>query len=252
MSGLSRRRLIATSLGAAAAVSAVTLGVRRAGNCGLIPPDSGGLYGVGATLTYAAHRLLVGDSLAREFRRDQISKVPYVNGETPNDDNFRRLQDRGFAEWRLAIDGMVSRPGSFSPAEFKSYTSHSHITQLACEEGWSYIAEWTGAPLRDVLQRVGALEQARFVVFHSIQSGWWESLDMADALHPQTLIAYGMNGGDLPVGNGGPLRLRIPRQLGYKSLKYITRMTVTDSVKGFGKGLGSGAPEAGYSWYAGI
>ena len=75
---------------------------------------------------------------------------------------------------------------------------------------------------------------------------------MAEAMHPQTLVTYGMNGGDLPPGHGGPLRLRIPRQLGYKSVKYITRLTVTDSLKGFGKGMGSGASEAGYSWYSGI
>jgi DMSO/TMAO reductase YedYZ molybdopterin-dependent catalytic subunit len=90
------------------------------------------------------------------------------------------------------------------------------------------------------------------VVYFSIERGWWDSVDMADALHPQTLVTYGMNDGELPVGHGGPIRLRVPRQLGYKSVKYITRLTVTDSLKGFGKGLGSAAPEDGYSWYAGI
>jgi DMSO/TMAO reductase YedYZ molybdopterin-dependent catalytic subunit len=90
------------------------------------------------------------------------------------------------------------------------------------------------------------------VVYFSIERGWWDSVDMADALHPQTLVTYGMNDGDLPVGHGGPIRLRVPRQLGYKNVKYITRLTVTDSLKGFGKGLGSAAPEDGYSWYAGI
>jgi DMSO/TMAO reductase YedYZ molybdopterin-dependent catalytic subunit len=102
------------------------------------------------------------------------------------------------------------------------------------------------------LNVVGILPQARYVVYFSIERGWWDSVDMADALHPQTLVTYGMNDGDLPVGHGGPLRLRVPRQLGYKSVKYIIRLTVTDSLKGFGKGLGSSAPEYGYSWYAGI
>jgi DMSO/TMAO reductase YedYZ molybdopterin-dependent catalytic subunit len=103
-----------------------------------------------------------------------------------------------------------------------------------------------------VLQEAGTLEQVRYIVYKSIQSDWWDSIDMADALHPQTILTWGMNDGDLPVGFGGPLRMRVPRQLGYKSVKYITRLTATDSLKKFGKGLGSAAPEGGYSWYAGI
>ena len=143
-------------------------------------------------------------------------------------------------------------PPSFSLAQLKSYPSRSQITQLACEEGWSYIAEWIGVPLSHVLELVGIHPQARYVVYFSIDPDWWESIDMADALHPQTFLAYGMNGDELPVGNGGPLRMRVPRQLGYKSVKFITRLTVTDNLKGFGKGLGSAAPEGGYAWYAGI
>jgi DMSO/TMAO reductase YedYZ molybdopterin-dependent catalytic subunit len=85
-----------------------------------------------------------------------------------------------------------------------------------------------------------------------MQEGWWESIDIDEAMHPQTLVTYGMNGGELPVGFGGPLRLRVPRQLGYKSVKYLTSLTVTDSLKPFGKGLGSSSPEGGYAWYAGI
>ena len=155
-------------------------------------------------------------------------------------------------DWRLAVDGMVARPVSLSLAELRSYPSRSQITHLACEEGWSFIAEWIGVPLSHVLNVVGILPQARYVVYFSLQKGWWDSIDMADALHPQTLLTYGMNGGELPVGHGGPLRLRVPRQLGYKNVKYITRLTVTDNLKGFGKGLGSASPEVGYSWYAGI
>jgi len=147
---------------------------------------------------------------------------------------------------------MVDRTSSFSLAQLKSYPSRSQITLLACEEGWSYIAEWIGVPLSHVLNVVGIHPQARYIVYLSIDPDWWESIDMADAMHPQTFLAYGMNGNDLPVGNGGPLRLRLPRQLGYKSVKYITHLTVTDSLKGFGKGLGSASPEGGYAWYAGI
>jgi len=252
MSVLSRRKLITTGLAATAGASGLAVATGLAQRYGLVPPDHGGLYGAGETLTYAAQRLLTRHSLAREFPRSEISKPPFANGEPPKDEIFRRLQEGGFADWRLAVDGMVARPTTLSLAELKSYPSHNQITHLACEEGWSYIAEWTGVPLSHVLDVVGVLPQARYVVYFSIDRDWWDSVDMADALHPQTLVAYGMNGGELPVGNGGPLRLRVPRQLGYKNVKYITRLTVTDNLKRFGKGLGSASPEAGYAWYAGI
>jgi DMSO/TMAO reductase YedYZ molybdopterin-dependent catalytic subunit len=195
---------------------------------------------------------LTRHSLAREFDPSQISKPPFPNEVAPLGDAFKRLQDGGFADWRLTVDGMVTRPRSFSLGELKSYQRRSQITHLACEEGWSYIAEWIGVPLSHILDLVGTIPQARYIVYRSIQPDWWESIDMADALHPQTLVTHGMNGGELPVAFGGPLRLRVPRQLGYKNVKYITRLTITDSLKGFGKGLGSSSPEGGYAWYAGI
>ena len=128
----------------------------------------------------------------------------------------------------------------------------SQITEVVCEEGWSYIAEWTGTPLATVLNTIGVRPTARWVVYFSIEQDWWESIDIDEALHPQTLLAWWMNGADMPVRFGGPLRLRVPRQLGYKSVKFINRIAVTDSLKQFGKGLGSASPEGGYAWYAGI
>jgi len=252
MSDLSRRKLITTGLAAAAGVGGLGVAAHLAQKYGLVPPDHGGIFGLGETLTYASQRLLTRHSLAREFSRSQISKRPVPNEMAPLNDAYKRLQAGGFVDWRLTIDGMVAQPGSFSLAQLKSYPSRNQITQLACEEGWSYIAEWTGVPLSHVLDIVGVQPQARYVVYFSIEPDWWESIDMADALHPQTFLAYGLNGDELPVGNGGPLRLRLPRQLGYKSVKFITHMAVTDSLKRFGKGLGSAAPEAGYAWYAGI
>ena len=252
MNPLSRRRLITTGLAAAAGVAGLDVATRLAQTYGLVPPDHRGIYGLGETLTYASQRLLTRHSLAREFSRSQISKPPLANEIAPPNEAFKRLQAGGFAEWRLSVNGMVERPASFSLTQLQSYPSRSQITQLACEEGWSYIAEWIGVPLSHVLGVVGVHPEARYVVYYSIEPDWWESIDMADALHPQTFLAYGMNGGELPVGNGGPLRLRLPRQLGYKSVKFITQLTVTDSLKGFGKGLGSAAPEGGYAWYAGI
>jgi DMSO/TMAO reductase YedYZ molybdopterin-dependent catalytic subunit len=248
----SRRKLIMTGLAAAAGVSGLGVATRLAHKYGLVPPDHGGIYGLGETLTYASQRLLTRHSLAREFPRSQISERPLANEMPPLNEAFRRLQAGGFADWRLYVEGMVDRPASFSLAELKSYPSRSQITELACEEGWSYIAEWIGLPLSHVLDLVGVRPQARYVVYFSIDPDWWESMDMADALHPQTFLAYGMNGNDLPVGHGGPLRVRLPRQLGYKNVKFITHLTVTDSLKRFGKGLGSASPEGGYAWYAGI
>jgi DMSO/TMAO reductase YedYZ molybdopterin-dependent catalytic subunit len=252
MTDLSRRKLIFTGLAAAAGVSGLGVAASLARKYGLIPPDHGGIFGLGETLTYASQRLLTRHSFAREFSRSQISKRPLANEIAPFGEAFKRLQAGGFADWRLSVDGMVDRPASFSLAQLKSYPSRSQITELSCEEGWSYIAEWIGVPLAHVLHLVGTHPQARYVVYFSIEPEWWESIDMADAMHPQTFLTYGMNGDELPVGNGGPLRLRLPRQLGYKSVKFITRLTVTDNLKKFGKGLGSASPEAGYAWYAGI
>jgi DMSO/TMAO reductase YedYZ molybdopterin-dependent catalytic subunit len=252
MNKISRRKFFTTGLAATAGVSGLAAAASLAQRYGLIPPDSGGIYGPGETLTYAAQRLLTRHSLAREFPRSMISKTPFANEVAPLNDTFKRHQAGGFADWRLSVDGMVARPGSFSVSDFRSLPVRSQITEVVCEEGWSYIAEWIGTPLHEVLNASGILPGAGYVVYFSIQPDWWESIDMADALHPQTLVTYAMNDGDLPVSFGGPLRMRVPRQIGYKSLKYITRLTVTDSIKSFGKGLGSSEPEAGYAWYAGI
>jgi DMSO/TMAO reductase YedYZ molybdopterin-dependent catalytic subunit len=245
MRDLSRRKLITTALTTTAGVSGLAAAAKLADQYGLIPPDHGGIYGPGETLTYASQRLLTRHSLAREFPRSQISKTPFANGKSPVDEAFKRLEAEGFAGWRLAVDGMVARPASFSLAELRSYPASNQITQLTCEEGWCFIAEWIGVPLFHILNRAGILPQARYVIYFSMQRNWLHSVDMADALHPQTLLTYGMNGGELPVGHGGPLRLRLPRQLGYKSVKYITRLTVTDSLKAFSR-------KSSYAWYAGI
>ena len=252
MSEISRRKLITTGIVVAAGATGLAVAGKLAARHGLIPPDAGGIYGPGETLTYAAQRLLTRHSMAREFSQNEISREPFANEVAPLGDEFNRLQGTGFVDWRLTVDGMAARPTAFSLAEIRSFPTSSHTTMIGCEEGWTYIAEWTGVPLSHILERVGSLPQVRYVVYRSIQPDWWESIDMADALHPQTVIAHRMNGAELPVPFGGPLRLRIPRQLGYKSVKYVTRLTLTDSLKSFGKGLGSAAPEAGYAWYAGI
>ena len=251
---ISRRKLITAGLSTAAGASGLALAARLADRHGLIPPDHGGIFGVGETLTYASHRLLTArNSFAREFDASEISSVAPVNGKPPQDETFQHLLAGSFADWHLPVDGLVDRPSSFSLAELRGYPSSTQITHLACEEGWSYIAEWTGIPLSRVLNLVGVQPQARYVVFFTVDLEWgFESIDMADAWHPQTLLAFAMNGQDLPLDYGAPLRLRLPRQLGYKNIKWLSRITVTDSMDGFGQGLGSTAVEYGYSWYAGI
>jgi DMSO/TMAO reductase YedYZ molybdopterin-dependent catalytic subunit len=252
MTDLSRRKLIKTGLAATAGVAGLGIAAGLAERSGLIPPDHGGLWGAGETLNYASYKLLTRHSMAREFERSQISERPLENEMAPPNEVFKKLQAGGFADWRLNVDGMVDRPSAFSLDQLKSYPSRSQITQLACEEGWSYVAEWVGVPLSHVLEAAGIQPHAKYVVYFSIEPDWWDSVDMGDALHPQTYLAYGMNGHELTVGNGGPLRMRVPRQLGYKSVKFITHLAVTDDLKKFGKGLGSASPEGGYAWYAGI
>jgi DMSO/TMAO reductase YedYZ molybdopterin-dependent catalytic subunit len=262
---LSRRKLITSGLAAAAGVSGLGIAAGLADRYGLIPPDDGGIYGVGETMTYAAQRVFTSHhSLAREFNRSDISKIAPVKGEPPEDETYQRLLAGGFADWRLKIDGLVARPSFFSLAELKRFPSESHIFHQACEEGWSFIAEWRGVPLSYVLNLVGVLPQAKYVVFFGFDTnfdaldkqtikGKWNSIDMADAWHPQTLLAYGMNGREeLPTGHGAPLRLRVPTQLGGKSTKYLSLITLADTVKDIGKGFGAGGTERGFSWYAGI
>ena len=251
MSPLSRRTLLGTGL-AAAGLGVVAGAGSLLSRFGLMPPDGRGWFGPGESLTYAAQRLLTSRSRAREFPRELISAKPFANEVAPPSEGFQRLAADGFAGWKLSVDGLVARPALFSLAAVRALPVSRQVTEVACEEGWSYIAEWIGTPLARVLDLVGVLPHARYVIYRSIDTTWWDSIDMADALHPQTILAWGMNGGDLPVPFGGPLRMRVPRQLGYKSVKYITGLTVTDSLATVGKGLGSSNADDGYAWYAGI
>lgn len=251
MSRMSRRALIAGGVAAAGAALAGPLATagRR---FGLVPPDSGGFYGPGETLTYAAHRVFGRHAMAREFPRRMISAKPFANEIAPPTEAFKRHQETGFATWLVRVEGHVSQPQTFSLAELRGMKVRSQITEIACEEGWSYIAEWSGTPLAAVLNAVGVHPGARYLFYFSSDPVWWESIDMDEAMHAQTLLAWGMNGENLPVPFGGPLRLRVPRQLGYKSVKFVDRLVVTDSIQAFGNGSGQSEANEGYAWYAGI
>lgn len=220
-----------------------------------LPPTYGNILRMGDTLTYAAHRaLLPGQSLAREYSHKDITSFPATGTTNPGDPNkkpnetYRNLQSGAFLDWRLSIEGLVIRPGSYSLADLKRFPSRTQITRHTCEEGWSAIGEWTGVPLSRVLDAAGMLPTARFISFYSYDD-WVDSIDMLDALHPQTLLAYGMNGRDLPVPHGAPVRLRVETQLGYKSMKYLQRIVVGNE---FDDGGEKGNILNGWSWYAGI
>ena len=251
---LTRRNLIAGSAATVAGASSVGAAIHFAGRYGLIPPDHTGILGVGKTLTYASHRLLTSSqSLAREFTRGQISKVHPVNGVPPANDTYNAWLANGFDGWRLAVDGLVARPMSFSLGDLKGLPMESHITLHACEEGWSYIAEWTGVRLSHLLDVVGTRPEARYVVFtpfenesNGVSRVLWSSIDMAEALHPQTQLAYGMNGENIPPGHGAPIRLRLARQLGYKNTKFLSRITLTDDM------AAANDPRRRGPWYGGI
>jgi DMSO/TMAO reductase YedYZ molybdopterin-dependent catalytic subunit len=255
MSGsLTRRTLVGAGLATAAGASGVGSALYFAERYGLIPPDYAGILGIGETLTYSTQRLLTsGHSLAREFECREISKVAPVNGPSPVDETYRSLLADGFKDWRLQVEGLTARPTSFSLEELKRLPAESHIMLHACEEGWSYIAEWTGVRLSHVLDLVETRPEARYVAFIPFANPnqntgvvrlLWDSIDMADALHPQTLLAYGMNGEALPADHGAPVRLRLGRQLGYKNTKYLSQIIVTDRRDFYRKGLGP--------WYGGI
>jgi len=225
-----------------------------------LPPTYGNILRTGDVLTYTAHRtLLPGQSLAREYSRKDISSFSAIGTTNPAEPGARfyeathgpvyeRLREYALTEWRLSIEGRVDQPGSYSLADLKRFHMRTQITRHTCEEGWSAIGEWTGVPLSLLLEVAGVLPSACFVSFYQFDD-IADSIDMVDALHPQTILAYGMNGRDLSIPHGAPVRLRVEKQLGYKSVKYLRRIVVTNEFDDLGK---SGLIQNGWSWYAGI
>lgn len=213
-------------------------------------------------LTFAAQRALMGpEALAREFSESEIRQGQRPNGSTdPNSPDYVVLRALEFATYRLAVDGFVDTPMSFSLQELRNMPARTQITRHDCVEGWSCIAKWTGVPLALLLDQVRPRAQARYVVFHCFDAmggglssaPYYESIDMLDARHPQTILAYGLNGESLPIANGAPLRVRVERQLGYKMAKYISRIELVDSFLHLHGGKGGYWEDRGYDWYAGI
>ncbi|MGB6324575.1 MAG: molybdopterin-binding protein [Methylocella sp.] len=214
-------------------------------------------------LTYRVQRLLRGRrALAREFTAADVSPVFKVNGtRMPEGEEYAALREGNFAAWRLRVDGLVAKPLDLSLADLRSLPQRTQITRHDCVEGWSVIGKWQGVPLAVLLQRATLLPAARFAVFHCADileqtldgtGQYYESIDLIDAFHPQTILAHGLNDAPLSAGHGAPLRLRVERQLGYKHAKYVMRIELTDRLDGFGRGKGGFWEDRGYEWYAGI
>jgi len=250
-----RRRRLITGLGAIGATAALT-------GCDSLSRNEQvqGFLDNTQWLTRYAQRLVASrEALAREFDESMIADTFRANGTTnPENDDYQQMAANNFADYRLKVNGLVDRPAEFSLEQLKAMPSRTQITRHDCVEGWSCIGQWTGAVLGPVLDQVRPKDKARFVVFHCADNTYggpvkyYESIDMVTAHHPQTLLAYGLNGSDLPVANGAPIRLRAERQLGYKMAKYVVGLELVEDFADIQGGMGGYWEDRGYEWWAGI
>jgi len=261
-------------------MSLVLAGCERVGQ----DPSIQKLFDFVDDMSYRAQRILTGaDRLAPEYAAADISKMFKPNGSIdPKDPSYRRLVKEKFASWQLKVDGLVEQPMSYSLADLRALPARTQITRHDCVEGWSCIAKWKGVPLSILLDAAKPKREARFVLFHCIDTlgpdetedvgddsddeedmrrqaavtaslpHYYESIDFNDARHPQTILAYDMNDAALPVRHGAPLRLRLERQLGYKMAKYVMRIELVASLSPFAGGKGGYWEDRGYDWYAGV
>jgi DMSO/TMAO reductase YedYZ molybdopterin-dependent catalytic subunit len=214
----------------------------------------------GESLSYRVHRLLAGRSMAQEFTEQDLSPHFRSNGTSnPENPAYQQLAANGFAQWKLKIDGLVERPLEFTLADLRAMPNRTQITRHDCVEGWSAIGKWKGVPLATLLVQAKPKDGARYAVFYCFdpmeegEEFYYESIDMEDAYHPQTILAYDLNDKPLPIANGAPVRLRVERQLGYKHAKYVERIELVRELDGIRGGKGGYWEDSnGYQWYAGI
>lgn len=219
------------------------------------------ILAAGEAASRASQRaLMVGRPLAHEFTTKDISRVFKANGSTSvAGEEYARWVETGFADWRLRIGGLVQTPMSLSLAQLKQLPARTQITRHDCVEGWSAIGAWTGPQLGPILKAAGVMPQARYILFRCADNldgeaagQYYETIDLVDAYHPQTILAYAMNGAPLEVAHGAPIRARVERQLGYKQAKFVMAIEAIDSFRGLGRGKGGYWEDRGYEWYAGI
>lgn len=204
-----------------------------------------------------SHRLVGADALAREYAPSEMSPVFRANGNREvADPDYQRHFASGFAQWALVVDGLVERPLRLPLAALQDLPQREQITRHDCVEGWSAIGKWQGPQLGQVLALAGLHGRARYLVFHCADrfgaAPYYESIDLVDAFHPQTILAWRMNGAPLPLAHGAPIRLRVERQLGYKHAKYVMRIEARETLAGLYGGKGGYWEDRGYEWYAGI
>jgi DMSO/TMAO reductase YedYZ molybdopterin-dependent catalytic subunit len=252
---LPRRRFLARAFAGAGAV--MLAGCDKLSHSEWFPK----ILGKGETVTLAAQRAVLSrKSLAQEFPETDLSPQFRSNGTSePQNAQYLALAQKQFADYRLGVDGLVDKPVSFSLEELRTLPSRTQITRHDCVEGWSAIGKWKGARLSAILQAVSPKPNARYVVFHCADpmesdgtSPYYESIDMDDANHEQTILAYDLNDKVLPVANGAPIRLRVERQLGYKHAKYVMRIELVESFDKIAGGNGGYWEDQGYEWFAGI
>ncbi len=250
-----RRRFVLRAAAGFAAL--VTAGCERLSRSEWFPK----VLAVGESLSSGAQHLISPrKSMAQEFSEADLSPQFRSNGTSmPNDPGYQALAANAFAGWALQVDGLVANPLKLTLAELRTMPARTQITRHDCVEGWSAIGKWTGVPLHEVLALAKPQPNARFAVFHCAdpmeEDGshkYYESIDMDDAYHPQTMLAYDLNGATLPVANGAPIRLRVERQLGYKMAKYVMRIELVESFAHIAGGKGGYWEDEGYEWYAGI
>jgi len=250
-----RRRFLARGIGAAGTL--FVAGCERLSNSDWFPKV---LSAGEKTSAAVAHAITPRKSMAQEFTDADRSPSFRSNGTAePDSDAYRMLAANGFADYRLEVGGLVAQPASLSLADLRALPSRTQITRHDCVEGWSAIAKWKGARLAALLEAVRPGPEARFVVFHCADpmeaggtSPYYESIDLEDAFHPQTILAYEMNDAVLPIANGAPIRLRVERQLGYKHAKYVMKIELVDSFARIARGKGGYWEDQGYQWFAGI
>jgi len=250
-----RRRFLTRGIGAAGTL--FVAGCERLSNSDWFPK----VLSAGEKASAAvAHAITSRKSMAQEFTDADRSPSFRSNGTAePDSDAYRMLAANGFADYRLEVGGLVAQPASLSLADLRALPSRTQITRHDCVEGWSAIAKWKGARLAALLEAVRPGPEARFVVFHCADpmeaggtSPYYESIDLEDAFHPQTILAYEMNDAVLPIANGAPIRLRVERQLGYKHAKYVMKIELVDSFARIARGKGGYWEDQGYQWFAGI
>jgi DMSO/TMAO reductase YedYZ molybdopterin-dependent catalytic subunit len=253
--GSSKRRVLLNSIGGAGAL--LLAGCDRLSYTTWFPK----VLAAGERVNNGVHHLLTSrKAMAQEFSENDLSPQFRSNGTAePDNPQYLALAANGFADWRLTVDGLVDKPQALSLAQLKAMQSRTQITRHDCVEGWSAIGKWTGVPLSEILAIAVPQPQARFAVFYCAdpmgddgKDPYYESIDMEDARHPQTMLAYELNGATLPIANGAPVRLRVERQLGYKMAKFVMRIELVESFRHIAGGNGGYWEDKGYQWYAGI